>query len=291
MKKYIRTTITLVDDEFDDGSNQIVAEGLRTICMIQFGGGAVMPVADITIYGLAMESMLKLTRIRWRDIASMQNMIKVEARAEGEEYKVVFEGNLTFGYIDMSNVPDVAFRIKSIAGIFNAYNPVPPDSWEGEHSVVQAIADITERMGCSFENSGVPESLTMRDVTLVDADLNKIRKLCRAYEIDLYVEQDNIAIASQGSPRDIPVPLLTPKNGMMGYPIPTMQGIDVRCLYNPTVRFGGVIRIADSLITSANGDWRVFGVTINIESEQPGGNWFMDIRATTNEANDVAISK
>jgi hypothetical protein len=70
-----------------------------------------------------------------------------------------------------------------------------------------------------------------------------------------------------------------------------MQGVDARCLYSPAIRFGGVIRIADSIMATCNGDWRVFGVTLNLESEVPGGNWFMDIRATHNEPNNVAISR
>ena len=37
-KKVIRSTITLVNDRFDDDTNQIIAEGLRTICRVQFGG-------------------------------------------------------------------------------------------------------------------------------------------------------------------------------------------------------------------------------------------------------------
>lgn len=45
------------------------------------------------------------------------------------------------------------------------------------------------------------------------------------------------------------------------------------------------------MIESCNGDWRVFGVTLSLESEMPGGNWFMDIRATYNEPNNAAISR
>ena len=290
-RKVIRTTITLVGDEFEDGSNQIVAEGLRTLCTVQFGGGAVMPHADISIYGLNMDAMLKLTRIRWRDIQSLQNIVRVEAGDEGGDLTEVYEGNITFGYIDMSNAPDVAFRIRSTTAALNLFTPSTPITFEGDVPVVQAIEQLASSMGYVFENNGVPESLTMTDVTLVDTDINKIRSLCRAYQIDLYIEQRTIAIAPQGAPRQLRIPVISPRSGMLGYPTPTMQGIDVRCLYDPLVRFGGLVRVADSIIETCNGDWRVFGVTVSLESEIPGGNWHMDIKATHNEPNNAAISR
>jgi hypothetical protein len=289
-KKIIRTTITLVGDTFAQG-NPLVTESLRTICNINFGNGSVVPTAEVIIYGLNMPAMLKLMRIRWRDIRSMQNMIKVEAGEQGGELTTVYEGNITFGYVDMSNAPDVAFRITSSTSILDMYTAATPITFKGETPVVQALSTIAAEMGYELENNGVPDSLTMKDVTLTDTNLNKIRALCKRYQIDLYVEQKRISIAPQGGARDIPIATLRPGSGLIGYPAPTMQGVDVRCLYSPAIRFGGVIRIADSIMETCNGDWRVFGVTLSLESEVPGGNWFMDIRATHNEPNNAAISR
>lgn len=285
-KKAIRTTITLVNDKFDDDTNQIIAEGLRTICNIQFGGGAVMPYAEIIIYGLRLDVMHKLMRVRWQDINSMLNTIRVET-----EGAIVYEGNITFAYIDTSNAPNVSLRIRSITSIYEAYKPSNQRMFLGEFPVVQAIENITLDMGYRFENNGVPEDLIMTDVTLGDSDLNKIRKLCRDYQIDLYIENRSITITRQGAPRNTRVPVITPKTGLIGYPVPTMQGVDFRCLYSPMIRFGGLARIADSLMETTNGDWRVFGTTIQLESEMPGGAWFIDVRATHNEPNNTAISR
>lgn len=291
-KKTIRTTITLVGDEFDDsGSNALIVERLRTSAVIRFGGGAIMPSAEIVIYGLDLGKMHKLMRIRWQDLNSMMNRIRVEAGDYDEPLIEVFSGNITFAYIDTSNAPDIGLRITCMTGVLDAYRPTTPISWQGQKSVVQAIREITERMGYIFENNGVPESLMMEDVTLVETDMNKIRKLCQSYEIDLYIENGLIAIAPQGAPRALTIPLLTPKTGLIGYPVPTVQGVDVRSLWNPNIRFGGLIRIADSVMETTNGNWRIFGVTTHLECELNGGNWFMDIQASYRDANDAAISR
>src|SRR6185436_19499545 len=97
-KKVIRVTITLNGDTFANG-NPLFAEELRTLCTINYGGGSVVPHAEISIYGLNMQSMLKLTRIRWRDIKSMLNTIRIEAGDQGKKLTTVFEGNITFAYV------------------------------------------------------------------------------------------------------------------------------------------------------------------------------------------------
>lgn len=290
-KKVIRVTITLNGETFAKGATILTSEELRTLCTIQFGGGSVVPNADISIYGLNMEAMLKLTRIRWRDIKSMMNTIKLEAGEQGKDLTTVFEGNITFAYVDMSNAPDVALRITSSTAALNIYQPASPITFKGSIPVIEAIQSLCDKIDCELENNGVPDSLTMTDVTLTDTDLNKIRALCKRYQIDLYIEQKRISIAPQGAPRKTKIATLRPGSGLIGYPVPTMQGIEVRCLFNPGITFGGLIRVADSLITSCNGDWRVFGVTLNLESEMPGGNWFMDLKATYNEPNNAAISR
>lgn len=289
-KKILRTTLTLSGDSFAKG-NPLVISGLRTLLSVNFGGGAILPTAEITIYGLNMADMLKLTRIRWRDIKSLTNLVSVEAGEQGGELSQVFEGNITLATVDMSNAPDVGLKISATAAALNTYQASSPVTFKGEVSVVSAIEEICGAMGCTLENNGVPESLMMTDVTLVDTNMNKIRALCKRYQIDLYVEQKRIIIAPQGSPRAVRIATVRPDGGLIGYPVPSMQGVEFRCLYSPLIQFGGIVRVAGSIIESCNGDWRVFGVTLSLESEMPGGSWFMDVRATFNEANNAAISR
>lgn len=291
-KKVIRTTIRLVDDTFKDGeSNVLTIEGLRTLCVVTYGNGLIMPTAHITIYGLSMDVMNKLVRIRWQDMNSMRNMIKVEAGEQAGQLFSVYDGNITFAYIDTSSAPNIALRIQCVAAVYEAYKPATPVSYKGRSSVVGAISGICEKIGFTFENNGVPETLYMEDVTLTDTDINKIRRLCSAYKIEPYIESNNIAITPQGGARGLPIPVITPESGLIGYPVPTIQGVDLKCFFDPMIRFGGIIRIKDSLIETTNGDWRLFGVTINLESELPNGNWFMDLRAAHRGDNNVAISR
>lgn len=290
-KKSIRTIITLAEDTFEGGGKTLTAEGLRTSVIVRFGGGAIMPHAELVVYGLSMKTMLKLMRIRWQDMRSMMNIIRIEAGDHGKDLHRVFEGNITFAYIDTSNAPEIGLRVSAIAGILQAYQKAAPISYQGAKPVVDAISDICQKMEYEFENNGVSNALVMENVAFDETNLNKIRRICRDYQIDLYIDHNKIAIAPQGLPRNIKTPVLSPKSGMIGYPTPTIQGVDVRCLWSPDIQFGGLVKIKDSLMETTNGEWRIFGVTTHLESELPGGRWFSDIQATFKDVDNVAISR
>lgn len=290
-KKLIRVTITLVGDSFLDGSDTIVIERLRTRADIVFGNGAIMPSAYVTIYNIDMQAMEKLIRIRWRDINSMMNQIRIETADEGDGYETVYQGNITFANVDTEQAPDIALRIQSITAVYHSYAPARPISFRENRTLVSVIREISGRMGYELVNNAVSESLMVSDMTLNDTDMNKLRKLARDYQIDLYITFNEITISPQGQPRQSRVPVISPSSGLISYPSPTMQGIEFRCLFDRSVSFGGQVDISGSMINQCNGRWRVFGVTITLESETPDGLWFMDVKATWPEPNNVAISR
>ena len=68
----------------------------------------------------------------------------------------------------------------------------------------------------------------------------------------------------------IDVPIVSPTTGLIGYPIPDLQGVKLQCLYDKALRFGGLIEVAGSLIEQCNGRWRVFGLSLDLESQNAG---------------------
>lgn len=64
----------------------------------------------------------------------------------------------------------------------------------------------------------------------------------------------------------------------------------LRCLYSKALRFGGLIEISGSLIAVCNGRWRVFGLSLDLESQVPGGKWLADIKAANVEENHVRVA-
>ncbi|MDX7990850.1 baseplate hub protein [Xenorhabdus littoralis] len=255
-RKAIRITLTLSGENesfTSESQNKLSATGLRISAEINYGNGAIAPHSRVKIYGLPVETMAKLLRIRRHTITALRNTVTIEAGEQGEELSQVFKGGITFAYPDMGDVPNVSLVIESQTAILDKMQGVDAESYEGEHDVVNIMSNICKRIGYSFESNGVSEKLS--NVYLPNTDIEKIRQLAEAADLDLYIEDKNIAITRKGHPRPaLKIPVISPETGLIGYPVPTMIGIQFKAFFDPLIRFGGIVRIIDSQIAICNGD-------------------------------------
>ena len=289
-EKILRVSIKLGQekDVWDaKGSDTLVAEGLRTSCQINYGNGALMPNARIKIYGLKLDSMLKLLRVKWNTEQAMMNLVQVEA-GEAGNLSVVYTGNITFAYPEMGGAPDVCLVIESHTAVLWQLKPAEAVSHEGETDVAEAIGAICRRMGRRFENNGVKAKISNQ--YLDNTELVKLQQIAHHADIDLYIDNETVAITPKGQPRPGEISVVSPSTGLIGYLVPDLQGVKLRCLYSKALRFGGLMEISGSLIAVCNGRWRVFGLSLDLESQVPGGKWLADIKAANVEENHVRVA-
>ena len=289
-EKILRVSIRLGQekDVWDaKGSDTLVAEGLRTSCQINYGNGALMPNARIKIYGLKLDSMLKLLRVKWNTEQAMMNLVQVEA-GEAGNLSVVYTGNITFAYPEMGGAPDVCLVIESHTAVLWQLKPAEAVSNEGETDVAAVIESLCAKMGRKFENNGV--NVKISNQYLGSTELDKIRQIASHAGVDVYIDNETIAIAPEGQPRAGEIPVVSPATGLIGYPVPDLQGVKLRCLYSQALRFGGLIEISGSLIAVCNGRWRVFGLSLDLESQVPGGKWLADIKAANVEDTNAKVA-
>lgn len=293
-RKILKVTLTVLGEtkEFtsSEGSNQLSATGLRIAANIISGNGSVMPNAQIKIYGLKFENMLNLLRLQWHTLQALMSTVKLEAGEEGGNLSIVYEGNITFAYPDMTAAPNVALTIESMASVVESLQVKSlPDEIKDSIDAAALIETICGRMGYVFENHN--NASHMINGTYEGSDLNRIRTICAACDFDLYTEKNLIAISPKGVARKIPMPVITPKSGLVGYPTPDLRGIKFKCLYDKSLRFGGLVEVKDSEITVCNNKWRVYGLTISLDSETQKGNWFCEVNGSWADSKDAAISR
>ena len=290
-EKILRVSIKLGQekDTWDaNGNDTLVAEGLRSSCQINYGNRSVLPSACIKIYGLKLESMLKLLRVKWNTEPALMNLVQVEA-GEADNMSVVYTGNITFAYPDMTGAPDICLVIESHTAVLWQLKPADSVSNEGETDVAIVIESLCKKMGRRFENNGVNAKISNQ--YLSGSELDKVRQIAAHADIDVYIDNETIAITPKGQPRMIEIPIISPNTGLIGYPIPDQQGIKLQCLYDKSLRFGGLIEVSGSLLEVCNGRWRVFGLSLDLESKVPGGKWLADIKAANVENDDVEVAK
>ena len=280
-QKSLRVTLLLNEKNpaFDkEGNNTIVFEGLRVIAQIQSGNGSVSPFAKIQIFNLNLNAINQLTKIKWNtDREGKFNFVKLEANIKGE-YSTVYEGTIHFAYPNFGSVPDVVLTIDSSIAMNHQINAVAPTSYKGEVDVAQAINALCQQMGMRFENNGV--NAKVNNPYLPQTALEQVRALCTATNTSLYMDLNTIAITPQGKAREVQIPVISPQSGLIGYPTPLMQGgVTFSCLYDPLLKFGGLVEIQNSLIEAANGRWIIRGLSLSLESGVPNGKWQADVQA------------
>lgn len=291
-RKVIRLTLTLngKDESFtSDNQNKLEAVGLRISAEINFGNGMPAPSARLRIYGLPAETMNKLIRQKYRDAKKLRDNIMVEAGDQGEDLVMVFKGGIVEAYPDYAEAPNVSLIIEAQTAVLEAMTPSDAESYEGTHDVINIMGNVCKRIGYTLEDNGVKQPL--ENVYLCNTDISKIKWLAEAANLDLYVESGNIAVTRKGEPRKLKIPVISPDSGMIGYPVPTSVGVQFKCFFDPIIRFGGIVRVKDSIIERCNGDWITYGVRVTLETETESGRWFMDVAAYPRWQDEKAIKR
>lgn len=277
-RKRIRLTLKLngKDEVFtSDNKNKLSAVGLRISAEVSFGYGSPAPYARVRVYGLPQATMNKLITAKFQQVKTLRTLITIEA-AEGEgDFAQVFSGGIFMALPEYSEAPNVSIVIEAISAVFESKLPTPAESYEGSHSVAEIISGICKRIGFSFESNNV--NAMVDNPYLTGSDLEKIRWLCVNNDLDLYLGNNSVAIAPKGAPRNIKIAVISPDTGLIGYPVITNIGATFKCLYDPSIQFGTLVRVKGSQIELCNGEWRVYGLRAQLETEMDSARWFMEI--------------
>lgn len=284
-KKRLKFIITLGTGKFGASDNdQVTLEGYRATVDIDKAGGMMMGTLRAGIYGVTQDDMNSITTLQWKPQEIIPNTVEVYA-IDGDTETLVFAGNIVNAWGDYQTMPDVYLRLQAQSAFINQLKPVPPRSFQGAIDVASVMSQIARDLGYNFENNGVSVSLT--DVYLPNTGLEQAKDLAHAANIDLYLDDKTLAITPANSPRGDMIPEISAESGLIGYPTFDGIGVNFKTLFNPSVTFGGRIKLVTD-IKQAKGEWIVTSIGHRLESEKPGGAWLSNVRGN---ANGLAISK
>lgn len=276
-EKSLRFTITLGASTFGDtGKNQVIVEGLRSAADVEKTGMPSMGTAQCRIYGIALSDMQQLTMLAWLGMSIVKNSILIEA-IDGAETSTVFEGHITNAWPDFQDAPDVFLHVEAQAAFFYQVASPVPDSYPGTIAVSTIMEKLAKDAGLTFENNGV--KTTLQNPYLPGDTISKARAVARAAGIELFIDDKVLAICPRGTGRKGQIPLISPSSGLIGYPQFDRIGVSFHTLYNPAIRFGGLVNI-DTIVEPARGTWRVTGLNHSLSCQMPGGAWQSTIRCT-----------
>jgi len=284
-KKRLKFIITLGTGKFGSSdNNRITLEGYRAIADIDKAGGMMMGTLRARIYGVSQDDMNSITTLQWKPQSIIPNTVEVYA-IDGDKETLVFAGNIVNAWGDYQSMPDVYLRMQAQSAFINQLKPIAPRSFQGSIDVASVMSQIARDLGYNFENNGV--SVTLTDVYLPNTGLEQAKDLAHAANIDLYLDDKTLAITPANHPRGELIPEISAESGMIGYPTFDGIGVNFQTIFNPSVTFGGRIKLTTN-IKQAAGEWIVTSIGHRLESEKPGGSWLSNVRGN---ANGLAISK
>ena len=292
-KKELRFVITLGNARtFQGGSaNQITLEGYRAVVDIDRGGGMMAGTLNAQIYGVPQSDMNACVTYQYQPLTLSSgyifNTIKVFA-IEGAQETLVFTGNIHFAMGNYLSQPDVFLEIQAQSLYAEQLTPAPPTSFNGSFDVASAMDQFANKLGLTLEPNGV--NVQLKDQYLPNTIWEQTKTLAQAANIDIYLDPPVLAITPPNTARGTAMtsntamgtggtPILSKDTGMVGYPTFNSQGVLLKALFNPAVRYGGSIQIVSD-IPNANGTFIARGIAYRLESEKPNGAWFMTILAT-----------
>lgn len=258
-----------------------VPSGLWASAAIDRNGSPAYNSADIQIAGLPLSLMNQLSRVGLQAAAIRNNVVTVRAGDEGDagDLATVFRGVIQEAWPDFSNPAEPVFSVNANTGLLAALKPAKPASYTGSTDVATIMGTLAEQMGYTLENNGV--SVKVSSPYLAGSARNQALSIAEAAGIYVYFEDDGgvMAICPKDGARNSFAPTISPETGMIGYPAYVGPGmIALETEYNPQLRFLGNVAVENSIITGANGTWRVIDLKHRL-STRPDGPWFSSVRA------------
>lgn len=282
-KRQINLQFQLTGAETFNGtnSNTLSLSGLRMNASVT-KTGQFMSVAELTVYGMTLSQINQLTVIGFGRFRPENNTITLLAGDVGGSLSDVFDGTILSAFFD-GDVPDAGFHVSARTAYLLANAPVAPASFNGGADAAVILAQMAKQAGLGFINNGV--SVQLSNAYYPGTIWAQIAKTCEHANVNFAIERNTLEIwpASGSRNSNGTKTIVSPATGMVGWPQFSGNGIELRTLFNPTIRFGDIISVRSEL-TAACGDWLVTCITHNLAAETVGGPWFSQISAFNTKA-------
>lgn len=234
-------------------------------------GGDGLELGDFRV---VFETVHKTVQTPGRAIIRIYNL---KPESEKQIQKEFTKVTLSAGYSDPGAPYGVIFTGNAIEVHRGRENPV--DTYldilaaDGDQAYNYAVVSKTLAPGSTFKDQlkAIEEVLKPHGVTLGyipdlgDAKMVRarvmhgmardyLRTIARSTNTSWHIDQGKVNFIPNGGVKPGEAVVLNSQTGLIGRPVQTMNGILARCLLNPTIRIGGLVKIDQSSVNEFMGD-------------------------------------
>jgi hypothetical protein len=273
-QKIIELKFVLSEGDFG-GGNTLTIRGLNTTVSVDKPGPPDKNSAKITIIGLTYDHMSELTTLNFKPDELQKNLVTISAGTE-ETMTVIFEGEITQASPDMNSVPDVKMQIEAESGAYPQRIAEAPMSVQGSAQVADLIKKEASAIGYTFKNENCTASV--KNSVFEGSPFEKILKMANEVGAGIFIDdREIILLPDNDTPREGEAVLLNKDSGLIGYPTFSQDGIQCKCLFNPDLKQGGLIKV-ETIVPKASGSWKITKLSHNLSSCTDGP-WQSEIDA------------
>lgn len=197
--------------------------------------------------------------------------VRIEAGRQSYGTFLVYSGNVVSA--TPSQPPDVWLDIKCLTGNFQKGNIVsrtaPPVS-----SLKEIGKQVANDLSFGYLFQATDKNITNYNFT--GGALNQINKLQEMGNIDAYVDNDVLTIKDANVPLNGIVQRVSEKNGLVGFPEITEQGVKIKFFLSPQTAVGGTLQLASEANPAANGSYVIYKLGFDISYRDDPFYWIAE---------------
>lgn len=293
-QKLLVPTFTLASGQFTESGTDTLTlpPRLRMSAKINKAGAPSGSKLSLRIEGMTPSQMNDLTTLGMKLSLVPRNVVSLQA-GDASGMSVAFVGTVLSAYVDYQSMPEVAFQVDANSGVAEGVISIPPNSFPGSIDVATVMQTLATQAGLQFENNVV--QVTLPPTYLWGSARTQIKELAAAARVSWCIDDGVLAIWPYNGARGASsaIPQVSPSTGLVGFPSFTDSGVLLKTLYNPVIKFQGLIHVSSATLTGAlaptnalslaslpaNGIWAVAELDHDLESVVPHGKWFSSIIA------------
>lgn len=200
--------------------------------------------SEITIYNLSPDTE--------NAIIQEGNRIVIEAGYEGDQYGLIFDGDVIQPIRDKEDGVSYRLTLYSLDGDrfynqgFVGFSVLKGQSARSMVENVVSQAKVPAQLGSISDGFSTQE--LSRGKVVFGLAKDYLRQLAQTQDASFYLEDGKVNIVRMSDLPEGEILDLSPTSGLIGVPAQNDQGVTFKCLLNPRIKINSLVHIDNSLI-------------------------------------------
>ena len=249
------------EEKQQDGTSKLVQDEARLTCHFTVSRAILSDSnkCSILLYNLAPSTREKIFQDAWQSWDSSKwKYVRLDA-GYGDNLVPIFQGRILQAYsYRKGGQTDIVTDIQAQAlDLFDCQASYTFEAGTTYKEALQTMASGS-MPNVKLENVGELDGTFQTRTTFDGNAMDNINKLCGG---NAFVDNDQLNVLMSNEVLDVPVPVITEDNGLLDTPDRRDANLEIKMLFEPTLRVGQLLEIKSGVAPNFNGQYKVIGFT------------------------------